>query len=562
MRFQKISKLILPFIFLGLQFGLSLHASWNLSPTWDEINYPFSGYTHLKTGSLDFYPDNPYLSRLVSGVMLCAVPQKAEPSFEVLSTLGPAQAGFLFFHQKAVTPRTAIFLSRFLFHVVFIFFAGVLYLLAKKVWGPSGGLIVLFSTTCIPIFLSRSSLALLEMPLYLFAGLALWSNARWFERKKDIDLVRTGLFTGLALLCKYVALPLVATICLTFLFSKESWGRRIRAIFIYGGMTLTMILLFYLPWGGGWAAFQKTIDAIFIFNKLMPYYWKGHYLDNASSLLSYGAFLVKFPPVFLALLLASVWEIRRRALYQPAVFQAILLMWITLAQPLFLSQPVTTVQLSPFFIGAVFLTGALGFYFEKSGGRLRWVILGALLINFADVVRAHPHYAGYFNSFAGGPRRGYRWLTDSDQDWGQSLPAAESFVKSRPDAQIFLSYSGAGDPSAYGISYFDFISPALVGRYHRDPEFPPVEEEKPAYALIATKVWQTYGEAFIWIEENRKPIDILDGSFLVFDITNDAAAFRWMAGAYKELERPVQSEWCLKKAEWIEKSRADKASNK
>lgn len=48
---------------------------------------------------------------------------------------------------------------------------------------------------------------------------------------------------------------------------------------------------------------------------------------------------------------------------------------------------------------------------------------------FAIPVLAYPSYLSYFNEAAGGPKEGYRYVTDSNYDWGQDLKRLGIFVE-------------------------------------------------------------------------------------------------------------------------------------
>jgi 4-amino-4-deoxy-L-arabinose transferase-like glycosyltransferase len=50
-----------------------------------------------------------------------------------------------------------------------------------------------------------------------------------------------------------------------------------------------------------------------------------------------------------------------------------------------------------------------------------WFVVAGLSI--------HPHYLAYFNELIGGPRNGYRYLIDSNLDWGQDDKAAREFAE-------------------------------------------------------------------------------------------------------------------------------------
>lgn len=78
------------------------------------------------------------------------------------------------------------------------------------------------------------------------------------------------------------------------------------------------------------------------------------------------------------------------------------------------------------------------------------VVLGALLVWHAvSVVRVHPSYLPYFNELAGGADGGWRYVTDSNVDWGQELKRLSQFVEKRGIRQIHLDYFGTADPAYY-----------------------------------------------------------------------------------------------------------------
>jgi hypothetical protein len=76
-----------------------------------------------------------------------------------------------------------------------------------------------------------------------------------------------------------------------------------------------------------------------------------------------------------------------------------------------------------------YLLPAFPFLFVFAGRVAAWrpaarpaqaVVIGLLAAWTAlSSLAAHPRYIPYFNELIGGPRNGYRWLADSDLDWGQ-----------------------------------------------------------------------------------------------------------------------------------------------
>ena len=81
-----------------------------------------------------------------------------------------------------------------------------------------------------------------------------------------------------------------------------------------------------------------------------------------------------------------------------------------------------------------------------------WAILIAamLLLNAIDVLRYAPDYLSYVNIVI--PNRlSYRYLSDSNVDWGQGLLALRRYEVEHPDESIHLAYFGVVDPEVYGI---------------------------------------------------------------------------------------------------------------
>ena len=109
------------------------------------------------------------------------------------------------------------------------------------------------------------------------------------------------------------------------------------------------------------------------------------------------------------------------------------------------------------------------FIFASSLARLRarWsrIAVGILLaLHAAAAVRASPDFIAYFNELAGGPANGYRWLADSNLDWGQNLTRMQAYARERgiaiePDvlpatglvAVRVNRLVGIGDPETYRV---------------------------------------------------------------------------------------------------------------
>jgi hypothetical protein len=88
----------------------------------------------------------------------------------------------------------------------------------------------------------------------------------------------------------------------------------------------------------------------------------------------------------------------------------------------------------------------------RVGGRRGAVALGAVLLAGAlEYGRAYPDTLAFFNAAAGGPRRGFEYLADSNVDWGQGLKPLKRWMDRHAVTRINLAYFGVADPAYYGI---------------------------------------------------------------------------------------------------------------
>jgi hypothetical protein len=149
----------------------------------------------------------------------------------------------------------------------------------------------------------------------------------------------------------------------------------------------------------------------------------------------------------------------------------------------------------------------------------------------ASAVGIHPHYLAYFNAFVGGPENGYRYLVDSNLDWGQDLKGLRRYMDEKGIDRIHLGYFGSADASYYGIDY-DYLP--SVGLAPKEPgQFwwyeeeaactAPIEVPKGTVAISATlrasPGWMrpVFGECYSWLRD-YEPVDQVGHSILIYEI--------------------------------------------
>jgi hypothetical protein len=85
-------------------------------------------------------------------------------------------------------------------------------------------------------------------------------------------------------------------------------------------------------------------------------------------------------------------------------------------------------------------------------------------------ITTYPYYVSYFNEFIGGSKNGYKYVTDSNVDWGQDLKRLRSFLDQNPQIEkINVDYFGGGNLDYYlgdkYVSWWDSKRPVEAGWY-------------------------------------------------------------------------------------------------
>jgi hypothetical protein len=99
-------------------------------------------------------------------------------------------------------------------------------------------------------------------------------------------------------------------------------------------------------------------------------------------------------------------------------------------------------------------------------------------------VYQYPHYIAYFNTLAGGSNAGINYLSDSNLDWGQDLPALAEYIEEHHVSKIHLAYFGMDNPHAYiPKERFDQLIPPWN---EKSVEAQQLDPEPGYYAISAT----------------------------------------------------------------------------
>ncbi len=170
-----------------------------------------------------------------------------------------------------------------------------------------------------------------------------------------------------------------------------------------------------------------------------------------------AAFLLKTPPGVLGLLaLAAGLRLFRRAVPEAARAQPAGSRWFILLPLLVFTALVLTSKMNlgyrhllPVVPFLYLWVGQIARHFSKPAVAAAAGLLLAVLV--VENLAVYPHYRAYFTLLVGGPAQGYRYLVDSNLDWGQDLPGLADFQREHQIEKLYLGYFGSADPAAYGV---------------------------------------------------------------------------------------------------------------
>lgn len=147
----------------------------------------------------------------------------------------------------------------------------------------------------------------------------------------------------------------------------------------------------------------------------------------------------------------------------------------------------------------------------------------------ASVIGVSPDQLSYFNELVGGPSQGYRYLSDSNVDWGQGLKTLAARLRGMGNPPVVLCYFGVADPSYYGIRYLPLGFTPIINRHEGIVE--PSDADRVLLAVSATNLQSTYyanKDSFGWLK-SRAPLFVVDHSIFVYDLTEDGEGARSLA---------------------------------
>jgi len=150
------------------------------------------------------------------------------------------------------------------------------------------------------------------------------------------------------------------------------------------------------------------------------------------------------------------------------------------------------------------------------------VVVGVALLGWAawSGLSIWPDYLAYFNELAGGPDGGWRYLIESNLDWGQDLKGLARWMEVHDVEQVRLAYYGEAYPSYYGIAFEPLTGWPDRRGHHLYRAFYPHDPQPGTYA-ISVNLLQGRNlpdrETYAWFRA-RTPLDKVGYSIFIYQV--------------------------------------------
>jgi 4-amino-4-deoxy-L-arabinose transferase-like glycosyltransferase len=489
------------------------------SSTWDETHYFGLGKYILQNHRWDVPGalQHPPLSYYIHSIPLLFFPTdqsvwKSGTSSEVF--MADVLRGQALLSSPANKGDRLLDLSRLMMVLTAVLLGCVVYSWSYSLYGKSSAILAIVLYSFSPNILAHARLITPDITLTTFSFITLYYFWRLLRDGHVGHAVLGGICLGFALLSKFTSV-LLLPVCLALMIL---WRARQKRLNLRNCLVFALIGIGVLCLGYGMKPglyFAGILEQQKHAREEVQHFLMGRYSVNGWWYYFLVAFLVKTPiATMLFLAIAAVLFIGGIPKGE-WMNEAFLLMPSCAMFCFFSLNNVQTglryiLPIYPFlFVFASKAAQVLCINKMRKGlyaAAIGWYIGASCCI--------HPHYLAYFNELAGGPENGWKYLVDSNLDWGQDLKGMKQYMETHGIPRISLSYFGSDSPERYGIVY-DW----LPSFYLRDPDPAPHKLVVNRWvAISATNLQGPYfgsGDLFASFR-GRKPVAKIGYSIFIY----------------------------------------------
>lgn len=476
--FNKIDRWCLFLILVSPLFPLST-SLWK-SYVWDEPYFIVDGYLYLLRFTIWPFSEKSILTSILVALPLFLMPlqlQSDHLNWAHLKYVTEAQMEFLF--QNTRSPEMILFFARLSSIFLFMLSAYFIYQWSRKYYGIIAARFSLLLFLFCPLLTSFGGLAVADFPVTCLGLIWIYSISRYFQFPSWKKAILSGILLGLTISIKASGI-LFVPFFIIFLFlsilRNISFSQKITVI-IFQGLLISLLGLFigifwFLPTNDPWGFFHSLKYLRIHLNTGHSAFLWGHYSEKGWWYYYIVALLIKTPIPLLLFSLGSflaipwkLWKIKWGKRIPVDLF-----LWIPVIGWLLFSLTNTVnigirhiLPIYPFFIlsSGKFLAQFWRKYSIQSNFMLNlkniqfWQYRGLSLLLMGWYIFAwihvYPYDLAYFNELIGGSKRGYKYLVDSNLDWGQDTKNLIRWLKQNQVNKIYYNIYFPEDTSFQGF---------------------------------------------------------------------------------------------------------------
>jgi len=477
------------------------------SLSWDEGDHIYAGYMSWKRGDFGLNPEHPPLVKMVATIpmlpMVLQQPKLENRYFKLEAYFGGRD---LIYGNDA---DSIIFRTRMAAAVFALLLALIAFLAAQEMFGTGAGFIALILVVFEPTLLAHGAMVTTDTGSACFLLATVYAFYRYVKAPSPWRLVLTGIAAGLAAATKHSAillLPMLILLAATELFRSRDLPMREGAGIPepVGKQALrlakSILVITVIATGMLWAAYgfryaarpdglqvnpplaeaakelspfeARTVMTLARWRVLpesylygladvravanfMPSYLFGKVYAHGVWFYFPAAFVIKSTLALLLLLLIAAGSIaagkfRCRREISFLVIPPVVYLAVSMGSKLNIGAR----HILLVFIFAAVLSAGAAWTLIRENRRWAYPVGLLILLHVLSSARAFPtSYMAYSNEMWGGPSATYKYLTDSNTDWGQQLKGVKKYLDQRGVQDCWFAYfvESAIHFSSYGI---------------------------------------------------------------------------------------------------------------
>ena len=470
------------------------------SITWDEDDHIYAGYMSLTRGDFGLNPEHPPLVKQLAAVPLLplelSMPALQNREFKHEAFLGGKD--FIFRNDA----ETILFRARMAAALLTLLLAVLVFFAGREMFGIEAALIALTLLVFDPNVLAHGAVVGTDMGLTCFMFATIYAFYRYVRFPSARRLILVGLATGMTFAAKHTGILLIPMLLMLFVAEllrkgnegSKPVGQRAKqvtiAFVVISAIALTTL---WASYGFRYAARgeglqlnpplaqsvhdlsrpreARLLETVARYRLLPESYIFGladvRIMSDFYSSYLFGriyphgiwyyfpaAFAIKSTLPFLFLLGLAAWMIATRRM---TGLREILFLTIPPAFHLAIAMSAGMniglrhiLPMYPFLY--VLGAGALGKMIERNR---RWIYVAVVLVLWQAIsaTRTFPASMAYANELWGGPSQTYKYLSDSNADWGQQLKSTKAYLESHGIKDCWFIYFAEGPVNMkdYGI---------------------------------------------------------------------------------------------------------------